>query len=65
MEKNKNKNNSVEFEFLTAVVMKNSVFWDITPCSPLEVNKRFGRTYRLHLQCRGVSQGRNQPEAGT
>jgi hypothetical protein len=27
----------VGFEVLTAVVMKSSVFWDITPCSPLKV----------------------------
>jgi hypothetical protein len=27
-------------------------FWDITPCSPLSVNRRFGRTYRLHLKGR-------------
>jgi hypothetical protein len=26
--------------------------WDITPCSPLNVNRRFGGTYRLHLQDR-------------
>jgi hypothetical protein len=25
----------VGFEALTPVVMKSSVFWDITPCSPL------------------------------
>jgi hypothetical protein len=37
-------------EVLTAVVMKTIIFWDITPCSPLSVNGRFGRTYRLHLQ---------------
>jgi hypothetical protein len=42
----------VGFEVLTAVVMKSSIFWDITPCSPLKVNQRFGGTYRLHLQCR-------------
>jgi hypothetical protein len=28
----------IEFEVLTAVPMKSSVFWDITPCSPLKVN---------------------------
>jgi hypothetical protein len=28
---------SVEFEVLTAVVMKCSVFWDITPCCSLRV----------------------------
>jgi hypothetical protein len=29
--------NHVGFEFLTAVVIKSSIFWDITPCSPLKV----------------------------
>jgi hypothetical protein len=28
----------VGFEVLTAVVMKSTIFWDITPCSPLRVN---------------------------
>jgi hypothetical protein len=28
----------VGFEVLTAVVMKNTILWDITPCSPLKVN---------------------------
>jgi hypothetical protein len=32
--------------------LKSTVFWDITPCSPLRVNRRFGGTYRLHLQGR-------------
>jgi hypothetical protein len=31
-----------EFEVLAAVVMKSTIFWDITPCSPLKVNRRFG-----------------------
>jgi hypothetical protein len=26
----------------------SSIFWDITPCSPLRVNRRFGGIYRLH-----------------
>jgi hypothetical protein len=30
------------FEILTAVVMNSPIFWDITPCSSLEVNRRFG-----------------------
>jgi hypothetical protein len=29
---------NVGFEGLTAVVMKSTIFWDITPCSPLKVN---------------------------
>jgi hypothetical protein len=27
--------------------MMSSIFWDITPCSPLKVNRRFGGTYPL------------------
>jgi hypothetical protein len=37
--------------------------WDITPCSPLKVKRRFGRTYRLHLQVRRISRARNQRES--
>jgi hypothetical protein len=37
---------NVEFEVLRAVVLKSTIFWDITPCSPLKVNRRFGGTYR-------------------
>jgi hypothetical protein len=40
------------FEVLTAIVMKCSVFWDITPCSPLKVNWRFGEACHLHIQDR-------------
>jgi hypothetical protein len=32
--------------------MKSTIFWDITPCSPLSVNRRFGGTYSLQLQGR-------------
>jgi hypothetical protein len=42
----------VAFEVLPAVAMKNTIFWDITPCS--EVHQRFGETYCLHLQSRKV-----------
>jgi hypothetical protein len=42
----------IGFEFFTAVVMKGIIFWDISPCSPLSFNRRFGGTYRLHLQGR-------------
>jgi hypothetical protein len=31
---------------------KSTIFWNIMPCSPLSVNRRFGRKYRLHLQGR-------------
>jgi hypothetical protein len=32
--------------------MKNTVFWDITTCSPLKANRHFGEIYRLHFQAR-------------
>jgi hypothetical protein len=50
----------------TRVKAKNClriVLWDITPCSPLQVNRRFRRTRRLHLQGRRLNQVRNQRES--
>jgi hypothetical protein len=29
--------------------LKSIIFWDVTPCSLLSYNRRFGGTYRLHL----------------
>jgi hypothetical protein len=29
--------------------LESTIFWDITPCSPLIVNRRFGGTHRLLL----------------
>jgi hypothetical protein len=52
------------FEVPTAVVMKSSLFWDITPFSPLKVNRRSGETRRLHLQGRRISQARTRIKAG-
>jgi hypothetical protein len=40
---------AVRFEVLTAVVKKSSIFWD---------DRRFGGTYRLHLQCGKTLQAR-------
>jgi hypothetical protein len=34
------------------------IFWDITPCIMLKVNRRFVGTYRLHLQGRRISRAR-------
>jgi hypothetical protein len=45
---------AIGFEVLTAVAMKSSVFWDITPGDPAKVNRR-----------RKVNQVRNQREAGS
>jgi hypothetical protein len=54
--------------FLTKSWTTNSrvlIFWDITPCSQLEVNRRFGGECRLHLQEARINQARNQHEAGS
>jgi hypothetical protein len=48
----KSRISSVGFEVLQPVVMKSNIVWDITLCSPLSVNRRFGGTFRLHLQGR-------------
>jgi hypothetical protein len=32
--------------------VKSIIFWDMTPCSQLSFDRRFGGTYRLHLQRR-------------
>jgi hypothetical protein len=32
-------------------MLNNSVFWDITPCSPLKVKRCFVGIYRFLLQC--------------
>jgi hypothetical protein len=30
--------------------MKSIIFWDMTPCNLLICTRRFGGTYRLHIQ---------------
>jgi hypothetical protein len=55
---------SFGFEVLTAVEMKILFFWDITPYSPVKVNRHFGGTNSPYLQGRRVSQARNQREVG-
>jgi hypothetical protein len=41
---------NVGFEVLIVVVVKSSIIWDKTPCSPLKVNQCFRGTSCLHLQ---------------
>jgi hypothetical protein len=50
----------IGFEILAAVVMKRSVLWDIMSRSTLEINRRLGKTYLLHLQGWRKSQARSQ-----
>jgi hypothetical protein len=40
--------------------MISSVVWNITPCIPLKVNRRFGGTCRLQLEGRKISQAWKQ-----
>jgi hypothetical protein len=53
----------VGLEVLTVVVMKSAVFRDIALRSPLKVKRCFGRTHRLLLQRRKISQARYQRES--
>jgi hypothetical protein len=40
-------------KFPTLIKKKNAVFWDVAPCRSC-VSRRFGGTYRLHLQGRKI-----------
>jgi hypothetical protein len=53
----------LEFEILTTLLMKSFIFWDITPCCPLKVNRRFGEKFHLHLQGQRISRARNHRES--
>jgi hypothetical protein len=44
-------NDLVGFQVFTAVVMKSNTCWDVTPCSPSKVSRRFGGTYRQLVSC--------------
>jgi hypothetical protein len=50
------------YKVLTAIVMNSAIFWDITPCSSLKFNLRFGGKYCLHLQDWRINQVWNQRE---
>jgi hypothetical protein len=43
----------VRFQIFTSVTMKNAFFLDVVPCRSY-VSRRFGGTYRLHLQSRKI-----------
>jgi hypothetical protein len=55
----------VGVKVLTAGVLNSPVFWVITPCSPLKVNRHFEGTCGLHLHGWRVSQTRKQHEVGS
>jgi hypothetical protein len=58
-----NMSSYIGSEVLTTVIVKSSVFWDITPCSPSKVNRSFGGTCRLHLQGRKINQRESRWQA--
>jgi hypothetical protein len=49
-------------EMLTTSELKSTIFWDMRPCSPLKVNRRFGGSYSLHFKGPRIRRGRNQRE---
>jgi hypothetical protein len=55
----------VGFEALTSVVMKNAIFWDITPCSPVKSSRCFGGKCCLHLQSRRLNQTNPRMKMGS
>jgi hypothetical protein len=40
----------MRFQVLTAASMKFRIFWDVAPCSHVEVDRRFRSVYCLHHQ---------------
>jgi hypothetical protein len=52
-----------ECEVLTAVVMKNTNFWDIMLCDSLEVSRCFRGIYHHHLEGYKINHARNQSES--
>jgi hypothetical protein len=44
--------------------MNSTIYRDITPCSLLKVNRRFGGIYRLHLQGRRINWEKSSVKAG-
>jgi hypothetical protein len=52
-------------EVLTAMVMNTTFFWIATPCSLVDIHRRFWVKNRLHLQVVRVSHARNQQEASS
>jgi hypothetical protein len=50
----------VGFEVITAVTVKCNIIWDVTPCSVVNVYRRFGGTYCPDLQDRTRNQARRK-----
>jgi hypothetical protein len=46
---NRSCTSCVRYEVFTAVTMKSSILWDITPCSPAKDRESFGTTFHLNV----------------
>jgi hypothetical protein len=55
----------VGFKVIKTAVLKSCIFWNMTPCNPLRVSRRFRETCRLLLQGQRINHARNQCEAGS
>jgi hypothetical protein len=51
---------SILYEDDIELTKKSTIYWDMTPCSPVEIHRRFGETYCIHFQCRKISQKSNK-----
>jgi hypothetical protein len=49
---------------ITIIIIQSLLSRNITPCSPLKVNRRFGGTSSLYLQGKNISQTRKQHGEG-
>jgi hypothetical protein len=54
----------LKFNIRIIAYVTSSIFWDITQCNPLKVNRRFGGTCRLSLQVRRMSQSSSVKASG-
>lgn len=61
LESMKTSHLSQAFVVLIVVSMKSTIFWDATPCSSIDVHRRFGGTPCLHLQGERVCQASGDP----
>jgi hypothetical protein len=50
------------FEVVSPVSLKNTIFWVVTPCRSVEIQRSFVLIYRLLLQRRRLSQTKYQKE---
>jgi hypothetical protein len=48
------------FEALMQITVKSTVFWGMTQCSQIDVNRRFGGKYYFRLRGRRLNYARNK-----